>query len=86
MVKMDSQTGSAPYYEPLHNKLVDAFTAKADVAPRATFSSSSTMHLKHSLMLLTIMRSQTQKNLGNKKLMMATVMLSWHLVKAKAKL
>ena len=41
MVKMDSQTGSAPCYEPLHTELIDAFMAKADVAPRATFSSSS---------------------------------------------
>ena len=39
MVKMDACTGSAPYYEPLHNELIDAFTAKVDVAPRATFSS-----------------------------------------------
>ena len=35
------KTGSAHYYEPLHTELVDAFMAKADVAPRATFSSSS---------------------------------------------
>ena len=39
MVKMDARTGSAPYYEPLHNELIDAFTAKVDVAPRVTFSS-----------------------------------------------
>ena len=38
---MDSRTGSAPYYEPLCNELVDAFMTKADVAPRATFSSPS---------------------------------------------
>ena len=38
---MDAHTGSAPYYEPLHNELIDAFTAKVDVAPRATFSNIS---------------------------------------------
>ena len=38
---MDACTGSAPYYKPLRNELIDAFTAKVDVAPRATFSSFS---------------------------------------------
>ena len=38
---MDSWNVSASYYKPLHNELVDAFMAKADVGPRATFSSSS---------------------------------------------
>ena len=38
---MDARTGSAPYYEPLRNELIDALTAKVDVAPRATFSSIS---------------------------------------------
>ena len=37
---MDVHTGSAPYYEPLHNELIDTFTAKVDVTSRATFSSS----------------------------------------------
>ena len=41
MVKMDARTGSAPYYEPLCNKLIDAFTAKVDIAPRVAFSSFS---------------------------------------------
>ena len=41
MVKMDARTGSAPYYEPLCNELIDAFTAKVDVAPGVTFSTFS---------------------------------------------
>ena len=40
-MKMDAHTGSAPYYKPLHNELIDTFTAKVDVAPRVTFSSFS---------------------------------------------